>query len=273
MTVVRGTVLALAGLLLAPGPAQAADGCARAYERAQEQRVEGKLRAAQGQLLGCSQMNCAPFIRSDCARWLAEVQAAQPTVVFAARQGGRDLDQVTVTCDGERMAAGLDGRAVDMDPGKHSCRFEAAGALPAAVELLVMEGQKSRVVQVDIQTGLPRPQLLPEPVPLPPPRPRPAVGPWVLAGVGALGLAGFAALGLSGLNAEHRLEEQCAPSCPARDVGGVRSRYLLADVSLGIGVVSAAAAAALLWGGRENAGARVALGWPGGPAVAVASSF
>jgi hypothetical protein len=327
--------LALIALLGAGGQAHAAPECAHAYESAQEHRAEGRLKAAQQRLLACAQASCPAFIRSDCSRWLAEVQAAQPTVVFVVRRGGRDLVDVAVTCDGERLAGGLGGRAVPLDPGKHTCRIEAPASPAASMDLLVVEGQKSRVVQIDLPPGpgIEPParrniELLPPP---PPPRayaagrgrdavaaeaaaspsggaaPSPVAGaaravpapparalaslppvpraesdrgarlpivPLVLAGAGTVGVAGFIALGASGLSAEHGLQARCAPHCSAAEVSSVRARYLLADVSLAVGLASVAAAALVYRAWRGATRAQLALGaGPGGATVIAGSSF
>jgi hypothetical protein len=245
--------------LAAPARAAASDGCAGSYERAQEHRLEGRLRAAAEQLLECAQATCPAFVRSDCTKWLDEVQAAQPTMVFVARQAGRERDDVTVTCNGQPVATRLDGRAVSVDPGKQSCRFEAEGAGPLTLPLLVLEGQKNCLVEVQL-----------------PPESRTALRavPLVLAGVGAAGVVGFAVLGTSGLRAERRLRGSCAPTCPAGEVDSVRTRYRLADVSLGVGLLSAAVASYLYWSAPPGRAVDVAVAvGPGGAAVAVGSAF
>ena len=252
--------------LLGRARAAGSDGCARAYEGAQENRLEGRLRAASENLLACTQDSCPAFIRHDCARWLDEVQAAQPTVVFVARREGRELDAVSVTCNGQRVARRLDGRAIELDPGKQSCRFQASGSAPVTQVLMVLEGQKNRLIEVELPAGTDTPSdgsrasLRPAPL--------------ILAGAGVLGVAGFAALGLSGLRAEHHLRDSCAPDCPASDVQSVRVRYRLADVSLGIGLLSAAAASYLYW--RAPSGPPLDLAVTAGPrggTVVVGSSF
>jgi len=260
-------VLALAVPLTARA---AADDCAAHYERAQEQRLDGRLRAAQDDLIACAQATCPAFIRNDCTKWLDEVQAAQPSVVFVARKEGRDVEEVTVTCNEQVVTERLDGRAMPLDPGKQVCRFEAPGLEPVTLELLVVEGQKGRIVEVTL--AAPRPP--PRPRPPPPPPPAPSRAPLVMAGVGLAGVAGFVALGASGLSFEHRLRDSCAPDCSASDVQSVRRRYTLADISLGVGVLSAAIAGYLYWHGSSERAPAVALTvGDGGAALAVGSRF
>jgi hypothetical protein len=45
-------------------------------------------------------------------------------------------------------------------------------------------------------------------------------------------------LGVLGKSQRDDLRDSCAPSCPEDDVGSVRTKLILADVSLGVGVVS-----------------------------------
>jgi hypothetical protein len=71
------------------------------------------------------------------------------------------------------------------------------------------------------------------------------VGPLALAGVGLVGIGLFSYFGLTGLSKEHDLEQSCMPRCSPSDIDGVRTRYHVADISLGIGV--AALAGAILW--------------------------
>jgi hypothetical protein len=265
--------LTLVCALLGRAQAASPDACVRAYEGAQENRLEGRLRAAGENLLECAQATCPAFIRHDCTRWLEEVQTAQPTVVFVARREGRELDTVTITCNEQRVAERLDGRAIRLDPGKQSCRFEALASAPVTLALLVLEGQKNRIVEVDLAPRTdPPPPVASEPRHEPRSTLRPA--PLVLAGAAVLGVAGFAALGASGLSAEHRLRDTCAPDCAASEVQSVRLRYRLADISLGVGLLSAAAASYLYWRSTPERPLDVAVNvGPAGGAVLVGSSF
>lgn len=298
---VRAVKGLVAALLMTPfvgwaGTAGAADACVAAYEKAQEEKVDGRLRAARAQLRTCVQASCPAIVRTDCVKWLEEVEAALPTVVFIARMEGRDVMDVRVRLgDGEELAAQLDGRSVRVDPGRHSFTFVSTFAQPATVQILVAEGQKNRVVEATL-------------VPLPlggtaggTPLGGADVGgvattgggwdwvrrnrlPLALAGVGAAGLASFVVLGAKGSDQQSRLEQTCAPSCPADDVGSVRTKYLLADVSLGVSVGAMAVAAYLFYResarspGDSAAAGRRGLSWSvaaaaGSAAVVVGSSF
>jgi len=80
----------------------------------------------------------------------------------------------------------------------------------------------------------------------PPPAPRSRVPSYVLGGVGAAAAASFAYFAISGHSAFNQLE-QCKPNCRRSDVRDVRTKYLLADVSLGVSVVALATAGYFLF--------------------------
>jgi hypothetical protein len=93
-------------------------------------------------------------------------------------------------------------------------------------------------------------------------------------GAGLLGVAGFVALGTSGLSAEHRLRGSCAPECTDSQVSSVRLRYALADISLGLGVVSAAIGSYLFFSEGNERAPRVAVTvGDRGASLAVSSRF
>src|SRR5215475_7621018 len=113
--------LATASLLtttLAEGPVLADDRaeCAAAAEQGQQLRDEGKYRRAREQMLVCAREACPPPIRSDCGKWLTEVDRDAPTVVFGARDGrGSDVVDVKVSMDGQVILDRLDGKPVLVD--------------------------------------------------------------------------------------------------------------------------------------------------------------
>jgi hypothetical protein len=79
--------------------------------------------------------------------------------------------------------------------------------------------------------------------------PSPAV--YVLGGLGVAGLVSFAYFGLSGRAIQNDLE-QCAPHCLKADVDRMRSRYLVADVSLLVAVASLGVGTYLFLSGRPE---------------------
>jgi hypothetical protein len=157
----RPLVIALATFAIIAGAAAeagAADvqACLASSEKGQRARANGKLREARESFLVCGNESCPAIVRRDCAQWTSELTTALPTVVFGAKdKGGRDLFDVNVSVDGETIVTKLDGKAVFIDPGRHTFKLETAGAPPVTDTILVKEGEKSRVVNVTFAIGEP----------------------------------------------------------------------------------------------------------------------
>lgn len=233
-----------------PGKAE----CAAAYEQGQEDRSEGKLGAAQSRFVVCAQATCPAFIQSDCTVWLDELHTAMPTVVIAARDpNGNDALNVKVTLDGTPVLSVLDGKPLAIDPGQHRFRFELEGAEPVEQQVVVEQGEKDRVVRVSFDTVGPG-------APIANPYAQPAAPEsqktkgsvrlrrysYIAGGVAGAGIVGFAVLGLVGKSEESHLDNlRCAPHCSQGDVDAIRTKYVLADVSLGVGLAALAAGVTL----------------------------
>jgi hypothetical protein len=247
--------------MAAPTSAQ----CARAYEEAQEQRKSGQLSAARDNLRVCARDECPDFIHTDCSTWHGEVQGELPTLVLSATSGGRDLQEVTVSTKDKLLALRLEGQVIELDPGQYDLRFSASGMKPQLLRFVVARGERNRLVRVELvpltATVPPEPTDTPSSPPTAPldaPPGRSLTAPAVLTGVGLVGLGGFVALGAWGRSSESQLAERCAPRCESEQVADTRSKYVLADVSLGVGVVSLALAAYTFFtsGPPDTTGAR-----------------
>jgi hypothetical protein len=215
--------------------------CASAYEQAQEHRAAGRLSQAREALILCAQRECPAFVQKDCSQWLGDVQRQMPSIVVAAKgPDGSDLAAVKVTMDGQVIATELDGTAIDVDPGPHLFRFEYENEAPIEQRIVVRQAQKDRVVEVRFG---PEPSEVAEPTAPDedrPPAPR-EPGPlrpyaYVAGGVGVAGLAGWGVFALLGKKQESDLEEECGGSCAESDVDSVKKKYLIADISLGVGI-------------------------------------
>lgn len=228
------TAGALLGALLAPATAIAdpqADACYSAPVDGQTLQRAGKLLEARERFAGCARTSCPPEIVADCSRWLSDVEAATPSVVMAARDGeGHDVVDVRVVIDG-RAPVDLSARAIPLDPGAHKLVFQRAGSADVSVDTLLREGEKNREVAVRFgvapgAAGEPGSPRAGRPVPL-------AV--WIAGGAGALGLASFATFGALGVS--ERGANHCDSGCTQGQKDAVDSKYLVANVSLGVGVV------------------------------------
>lgn len=268
----RRVVLVMAVWLSLVAPVRAENAtkaeCVADYTGAQEQRAAGHLLEARETLVRCAKPECPAFIESDCGRWLIEVDRETPTIVIAARgRDGSDTVDVRVLVDGQPFLEAVSGQAVPIDPGQHTLRFEYADAEPIERSLVLRMGQKNRTVNVDFSdvaepTAEPEPSAYDEPAEMDtvaPARPGP-LRPYafVAGGVGGVGLAGWAVFSILGKGEQSDLEATCSPNCTDSEVQPVRTKYLIANVSLGVGLAGLAAGTALFFISRPKASSRAA---------------
>lgn len=217
--------------------------CVDDFTAGQTLRGEHALRAAREKLVACAQEACPAPVRKDCSALLEAVDAALPSIVPRARDAaGRDLLDVSVRVDGAVVATRLDGHAIVLDPGSHTIRFERGGRAPEAaggsggtgdfaqVTVVLAEGEKLRVVDAVLPaSSVPRRDSTPLVA-----RPGPPAMAWVFGGVAVVGLSSFAYFGLKGRSEVLDLRASCAGSCDPADVDAARRKLLIADVSLGV---------------------------------------
>jgi hypothetical protein len=213
--------------------------CIDASVAGQEQRDQGKYRAGRGSFVACAAASCPAPVRRDCSQWLAQIDELMPSILVAATDStGRDLDEVTVTLDGERLQSRLDGMPKPVDPGPHALRFVAAGLPPVEQSIVVRVGEKARLIQVRFT---PRPDARPAPTVTRSGAPSPTLG-WVFGGVAAAAFLSEAYFGVAGIEQRNRdtAPTGCAPTCNSSEKSEVQKKFLVADISLGVGVVAAA---------------------------------
>lgn len=223
--------------------------CVKAAEDAQTQRSSHQLRAARQRFLACAQATCPLVVRQDCAGWLSEVDKLMPSIVVQARDTrGVELVDVRVLADGDLIAERLDGLAISVDPGVHLFQFEAQGVPPLQQKILIREGEKGRALPVTLAAYTPPPDETP-------PTPSRHLSPltYVFGGLGVGGLAGWAYFGLKGMaDADELGSSPCGKTKTCRDdqVSPIRTKLIVADVSLGVGLLSLGAAAYFYFSSR-----------------------
>ena len=246
---------AIATPALAQGQEPAPDAkaeCAAAYEQSQEKRKAGDLLGARRELAVCVRDVCPEFVRNECAGWSEEVEKSTPTVVLAARRGDEDLTGVRVLLDGELFASELTGVALAVNPGVRVFSFERAGEPAVERKVLVRVGEKNRRVSVSfaspesaapLASAAEAPATRVESADEAKKRGQKRTIAYVLAGTSAAALGSFVVFGASGKSAENDLRDSCSPDCPQGDVDAVRTKYIVADISLAVSAVSLGAAA------------------------------
>lgn len=221
--------------------------CVAASESGQVLQKEGWLLAARTQLERCADPQCPQPVRTDCNAWLGEVLAAMPSVIIVARSADGDRRDARVTLDGKPWLTELTGRPVELDPGEHELVvFTDHGTV--GQKLVVNTGEKNRLVVFALDAVAPAAPVATAEAPAGA-RPFPAA-PVAVTGVALVGLGLFAGLGLGGraqLDALTRSPCAATRSCDPRKVDEVRRLFAAADISLGVGALSAAAAVVLWW--------------------------
>src|ERR1019366_8465548 len=85
------------------------------------------------------------MVRDACTKRLDELEKAQPTIIFRAKDAsGQDVSAVKVTVDGRPLADKLDGTALPVDPGDHVFTFTTADQPPVTKTFVIGSGEKER---------------------------------------------------------------------------------------------------------------------------------
>lgn len=233
--------------VFAGSPASVA--CANAAEEGQKARDEGRLFLARDRFAQCLRPECPGVIAKECAAWLDDVNERIPELIVAVVDGdGRDVTDAILEVDGERSVVAASGRAVSLDPGKHSLRA-VRGTLATVEHVVLRERERGRKVLL---------RLGPEPPPassgsvpsaavagrsVPPAlRPVPTLT-WVLAGVGGVLAAAGTGFGLSAANSYSDLKSRCPADCTDSDILGLRAKTVTADIAFSLALAAGIGAA------------------------------
>jgi hypothetical protein len=230
--------LSLVAMLTSAGAARAdVQACVNAHGDGQLRRDESNFTAAHELFQSCTKPDCPEPIRVECAEFLARLEELTPTVLVSAVDSrGADVTDATVELDGVRFLEGLTGRASPVNPGKHTFVFRRPDGSETETQVLVVEGSKGRPVV----GRFPGPKAAARPAE-PPPSADAAPGSsrrtlaYVLGGAGVAALATFGYFALSGSSRESELEKSCKPHCTEAEARSVKTKYLVADVSLLVG--------------------------------------
>jgi hypothetical protein len=228
------TLLTNTEALHAGEPAALTEQCADAYEMTQRLRHSGELVRAREQAVFCAQSMCPAVLRGDCVKWSAEIEQSIPTVVIEARrEDGSSVSAFEVFVDGHVVARAKLGRAFPLDPGEHTFRVTDRDGRAVERREVVVEGVKNRILTMTLPALTPSsPAEHSDATSIP-------VASYLLGGAGLIGFGSFAFFGLRGSSRQTTLEEQCGPTCPRERGDPIRRDYLVADISLGVGLLAA----------------------------------
>ncbi len=227
-----GTALA-AALVTASTRAHAdpVEECANAANRGQTLRDAGQLLEARSAFGKCVEASCPAALRKDCSEWYTDVEQRAPSVVVRiVGLDGKDALDATATLDGTPIT--LDGRAIPVNPGRHTVVAERPRGLRAQTTIVLSEAEKSRVATVVLDA--------------PPADGTRRTASYVLLGAGGAALVTAGIVGFVGLRQWVDLERECRPRCAGDDVSSARTKFVVADVALGVSVLALGAGAILL---------------------------
>lgn len=244
------TVVVLA--LAAPGVARAdaKAECIAALEEGQPARAAGRLTEAIARFAVCARDVCPRSIQKLCVEQGGEASALRPTIVLSATDASNNaVVDARVSADGVAVATVLDGKAIAIDPGLHTFRFEKPGMVTVERRVAVREGQRGQPIAVQLLSAAPA--IAPvAAAPSPPAPPESTPGSfttlrWAGLGVGA---AGLAAMGVGGVFVAKTASDKSAAHCDASgacDAGPLSDARSAATVA----TVGFIAGGALLAGG------------------------
>jgi hypothetical protein len=217
--------------------------CIAASTDGQTLRKQGRLLAAREEMIACARDACPAIVRSHCARWLSEVEAATPSVVVRAEDAaGADAMGARLSIDGH--PAKLDGQPARLDPGPHALVIENDRAERKEERLLLVEGETARRVTLRFPSATTTSSTSASPAPGKHARTVP-LGAWILAGAGIAALGGATYFGLTAKSDLDGLDATCSPHCSDAQTQPGRTNALLFDVFVGTG--AAAVTGALVW--------------------------
>jgi hypothetical protein len=250
----------LTTLTLVSTAAADAASCADAHLAGQVARSEGRLLQAREHFTTCGSESCPGVLRSECGQLLEEVSRELPALIVVAKdEAGADVLDYQVFIDG--VAIPNSSLGTPLDPGTHALRVTAPGFGSEALSVSLRVGEQRRRLDVRLR----REEVVEE---------RPVWPLFVFGGVAAAGASTFVIAGLAARNSERELET-CAPSCEQDRVDSVETKYVVANVGLGVGLAALASGGVWWWltADREPQQAQVALGLGGPTQVSVRGRF
>jgi hypothetical protein len=243
----RITALVLAASFVAGHARADVQACFDASLHGQELQRAGKLLAARDQYAVCGRSECPREVAAQCTAWLKEVELATPSIVIRARNAsGQDLTDLQPVVDGAARPETSLGRSLPLDPGKHSIRCTRPDGSTAEQTVILVEGEKGRVVEVPFDSWAP-----PPPPPSTPSRSLPPLF-YVLAATSLAGAGTFAYFGATGYDA--RKSFGCDVQCSAAHYSEVRRDFVIADVGLAVSALAAAGSLWILFRSRRTGG-------------------
>jgi hypothetical protein len=220
--------------------------CVAAHEEGQIARREGRFDRAREAFASCQVDACPAVIRTRCAEFARDLEAAQPTIVILVRDAhGGDVDDARVGIDSGPLGP-VSAMALRLNPGKHRLHVEASGFFPADKTVMLPEGVKGMQAIATLDSVSAAASATAAAPTRPPPAGQSRTAAWAFAIGSGLSLAAAAALSGTGWMVHSDLKGSCGVAgCTEAQVEPLRVLWPASFVALGVGVISGVVATIL----------------------------
>lgn len=236
-------VTALLGLAFTAESAHADERaeCATAFEQTQRLQQKNELMSALEQANRCARPTCPKLLKSECSKWVSEIQPKLPTIVVRvkASDGCEKTDAKVDVSGAFKRGTENDADEIRVDPGSHE--ITATDPVSGRTKTTTINFAPGEHRDVDIDFAEPD-AVCGKSVkkPKPPPRkiPMPSI---ILGAAGAAFLTTGVVVGLIGSSKRSDLDA-CKPDCTQEQIDHVQGFFTAGDVLGIVGLVGIGAA-------------------------------
>ncbi len=145
-----------------PSNGEVIGACITNYKSGLEQERIGKLLEARELFIRCAKSACGSPLREECTMRFTQLGTDIPSVVpVVTNAAGKPETNIEVAVDGERLTSTLDGHSFILNPGAHEFSFSKDGHIFASTSLMIVQGQRNRLIAASLQPALTRPRARP----------------------------------------------------------------------------------------------------------------
>ena len=134
------------------GLPESVNSCVDKYKSGLDNEQAGKLKLARELFIGCAKASCGSPLRDECTTRFTQLSTDIPSIVpVVTDDAGNPQTDVEVRVDGEKLTSSLDGHSFLLDPGVREFSFSRDGRVFATQRLMIVQGQRNRLLSVSTQ--------------------------------------------------------------------------------------------------------------------------
>jgi len=134
------------------GSPESVGSCVEKYKTGLDNEQAGHLKQARELFIGCAKASCGSPLRDECTTRFTQLSTDIPSVVpVVTDDAGNPQTDVEVRVDGEKLTSSLDGHSFLLDPGVREFSFSREGRVFATQRLMILQGQRNRLVSASTQ--------------------------------------------------------------------------------------------------------------------------